>query len=124
LVLGLDFHGVCDTYPEMFEDLSKSIMYSGGKVYIITGAKVTPFLIEDLKNYRIEYTNILSIIDYHAKNGVDIRYDEKGEPWINDDLWNSTKANLCEEYNVDIHIDDSEIYGKYFTGKTKYLLLE
>lgn len=122
-ILGLDYHGVLDKFPDLFGPLSRIILASGGRVYIITGHRLTQEFSDKLKNLGIEYTEILSIIDYHAGIGVKIRYDEKGDPWIDEETWNTAKAVLCERYNVTLHIDDSEIYGKYFTGKTKYLKL-
>jgi hypothetical protein len=122
--LGLDFHGVIDKFPELFSALTKAIMGSKGQVYVITGAKASPELIKALENYGIEYTGILSIVDYHIKIGTLITYDGVGNPWLDNTVWDTTKAKFCEDYKVDLHIDDSKTYGKYFTGKTKYLLLK
>jgi len=123
-VLGLDFHGICDKYPELFSVLSNLVFATGNKVYIITGHKNTPELRSDLEKFGIKYNEVLSVIDYHEKLGTHIWYDEKNTPWIDGELWNKAKAELCEKYGIDLHIDDSEHYGKYFTGKTKYLLLK
>lgn len=122
--LGLDYHGVIDKYPEIFGTLSRLVMASGGQVYIITGHRSTPEFALILEQLGIEYTEVLSVVDFSQRHGVEVRYDEKGDPWIDEEIWNSTKADLCKRYNVDLHIDDSEIYGKYFTEKTKYLLLK
>jgi hypothetical protein len=122
--LGLDYHNVIDKYPEIFGTLSRLLMASGSQVYIITGHAATPEFAQILERLGIEYTEILSIVDYHKRIGTQIRYDEKGDPWIDEELWNSTKADLCKRYKVTMHVDDSEVYGKYFTGETKYLLLK
>lgn len=119
--LGLDYHGVIDKYPELFGMLSRLVMASGGQVYIITGHRATPEFALSLEHLGIEYTEVLSVVDHSQRHGVEVRYDGKGDPWIDEEIWNSTKADLCKRYNVDLHIDDSEIYGKYFTGKTVYL---
>jgi hypothetical protein len=99
-------------------------MASGGQVYIITGHKATPEFALSLKNLGIEYTEILSVVDFNQRLGVKVRYDEKGDPWIDEYIWNSAKADLCKRFDIDLHVDDSEIYGKYFDRKTKYLLLK
>jgi hypothetical protein len=122
--LGLDYHGVIDKYPEHFGPLSRIIMASGGQVYIITGHRATPEFALSLEQLGIEYTEVLSVVDFNQRNGVYVRFDENGNPWIDEELWNSTKADLCKRYDIDLHVDDSEIYGKYFTGKTRYLLLK
>ena len=122
--LGLDFHGIVDKYPELFGTLSRIVMASGGQVYIVTGHRATPEFALSLEQLDIEYTEILSVIDFNQRHGVEVKYDENGNPWINEEIWNSTKADLCKRYNIDLHIDDSEVYGKFFTGKTKYLLIK
>lgn len=120
--LGLDFHGVIDKYPE----LSAATLFAPGdtEVYVVTGSKSTPEFIARLEQYKIIYKAILSITDYHESIGTTIKYDEKGNPWIDEELWNSAKALLCEQNDIDILIDDSEEYGRYFKGKTRYFLLK
>jgi len=122
--LGLDYHGVIDKYPELFGTLSRIITASGGQVYIITGHRATPEFALSLEQLGIEYTEVLSVVDFNQRHGVEVRYDEKGDPWIDEEVWNATKAHLCELYSIDTHVDDSEVYGKYFKGKTKYLLIK
>jgi len=39
---------------------------------------------------------------------------------MDDDIWNKTKAKYCEVMKLDLHIDDSDVYGKYFKD-TVYL---
>ena len=121
--LGLDYHGVCDKYPELFGPLSQTLLAKGDQVYIITGHKNTPEFRSDLEKLGIKYTEIVSVIDYHEKIGSHVWYDERG-PWMDADLWNVSKSTLCEKYDIDIMIDDSELYGQYFVGKTKYILLK
>ena len=38
------------------------------------------------------------------------------------EIWNRTKAEYCAEAGIDMMIDDSPVYGSYFTGKCLYLL--
>lgn len=63
----------------------------------------------------IYYTHIFSIADHHKEKGTVIRYDEKGTPWIDTELWNKTKAEYCADKKIDLHMDDSDIYHKHFT---------
>jgi hypothetical protein len=38
------------------------------------------------------------------------------------EIWNPTKAALCATAGIDIMVDDSPIYGKYFLDvKTQYV---
>jgi len=116
--IGLDIHGVCDANPEFFVELSKLFVNSGHEVIIITGRMKSHGAIEEIEEIGISYTKFYSIVDYHIEMGTEVIYDEKGNPWIDDDLWNRTKAEICEKENIDFHIDDSPIYGQYF--KTSY----
>lgn len=41
---------------------------------------------------------------------------------VEDKLWDSAKARYCKEHGIDIHIDDSTIYKKWFS--TPYCLYD
>ena len=122
--IGLDFHGVIDKYPEELRNLFVTLRNMGKEVYVIIGNKINPEFLADLDHCKISHNGIFSIIGYHESIGTPIRYDERGHPWIEEELWNSTKALLCEQHNIDIHIDDSTIYGCYFKRKNRYFLLK
>lgn len=114
LRIGLDIHGVIDSKPKFFSKYSIRLRAIGHTVYIITGAKITPKLIEKLRNYGMEWDYLLSITDYHvAKKITAVRFDDNGDPWMDQDTWDATKAHICKENKIDILIDDSNIYGKY-----------
>ena len=40
--------------------------------------------------------------------------DEKGRPWMDDDIWDRTKGDYCKKHQIDFCIDDTERYGDYF----------
>lgn len=125
--LGLDVHGVIDDNPQMFSDLTKRLFRSGDifnntcEIHVITGAHATEDLIDRLRNvYKIEYTHIYSIADYHKEKGTNVWYDKKNTPWMESVAWDTSKADYCRRNNIDLHIDDTERYGRYFT--TPFLL--
>ena len=113
--IGLDFHGVITENPVFFSRLSKILCRSGNEVHIITGSMVTSDLLNKLKEYDIEYTHLFSITDYHIKIGTALVGYESNRPVIDDLAWDRTKANYCREKGIDLHIDDSPEYGRYFT---------
>ena len=41
---------------------------------------------------------------------------------VDDILWDSAKANYCKVKKIDLHIDDSPIYQRYFS--TPYCLFD
>ena len=118
--LGLDFHGVCDDKPRIFSILTELLVGAGHEVHIITGEEDTPLLREKLKALRIHYTHLFSIASYHKSIGTKMWNDKKNTPWMDQEIWDVTKAWYCNKHKIDLHIDDSEDYGKHF--KTSYLL--
>jgi len=121
--VGLDFHGVCDKFSEFFSVTTDLLIKYCCEVHIITGSSITKEFKEKLSNLNIKYTHIFSIVDYHESIGTFITYTDKG-PWLDKSLWDRTKADYCKRKNISYHIDDSDIYGKWFKKlrvKTKYL---
>ena len=123
--LGLDVHGVIDEDPEFFSRLSEVTLEQGNEIYIITGREKTPDLVEEIRQkHKMWYTDILSITTFQKKLGTSITYldDRKSQPIMDPTIWNPTKAALCATAGIDIMIDDSLIYGKYFQDiKTQYI---
>ncbi len=116
LKVGLDIHGVIDHDPQRFIALSQT---EGIEVYIITGIK------QELEENFPADLKFISWHSIHAEceaRGYDVRYDEKGRPWVDENLWDPIKADFCKELGIDIMIDDSPVYGKYFDDiSTSYL---
>lgn len=117
--IGLDFHGVIDTEPELFSKLSRACINKGWEVHILTGQEDTPELRKIIENYGIHFTHFFSITTFHKNIGTPITYDEKDNPWMDDFIWDKTKSDYCKGNNINFHIDDSDTYGKYF--ETTYL---
>jgi hypothetical protein len=113
--IGLDIHGVIDTNPKFFAEFSKAIISSGGEVHVITGPKRSA-VEADLKTWGISYTHFFSIVDSVDEDAV--RWEDKDNPWVDSEIWDRRKARYCKEHGIDLHIDDSDEYGKYF--KTPY----
>lgn len=112
--LGIDIHGVIDKRPDVFSKLSRIMKSNGHEVHILTGSKITDSLRKDLKKYDILYDSIFSILDFHSMEGTHMWQDSESNWWIDNDIWNKTKAQYCEVQKIDFHIDDTKIYGKYF----------
>ena len=119
--LGVDLHGVIDASPELFSDLSKVLVASGWEVHIITGPTYEKS-IKEIEKYNICFTNFFSIEDYHKSLGTKITYDNKGNPWMDKNIWDKTKGEYCLREEIDIHIDNTAEYGNYF--KTNFLLFK
>ena len=120
--LGIDIHGTIDACPEFFSKFTKQCHDIGVEIHITTGVKITQEVIDQLKEWEVEYDCLFSITDYHESIGTKIDYDERG-PWIDEETWNRTKGDYCEREGIDVHIDDSPLYGKYFKN-TMYIKFE
>ena len=123
--LGLDIHGVIDSNPESFAFLSQSIINTGGEVHIITGGSWTEELENQIREYGIKWTTHFSVYDYLLDSGIDsigiIQFpDGTIQKKFDFQLWDTIKAGYCKSKNIDLHIDDTEVYSNYFT--TPFLL--
>lgn len=123
--LGLDIHGVIDSNPESFAFMSRSVVAAGGEVHIITGGSWTSILEEQLRGYGIKWTSHFSVYDYLLDSGIDsigtIQFpDGTIQKKFDYHLWDTIKAGYCKSNSINLHIDDTEVYSKYFT--TPFLL--
>jgi hypothetical protein len=123
--LGLDIHGVIDSNPKSFAFMSQSVISNNGEVHIITGGSWTTELEDQLKDYGIQWTSHFSVYDYLVDSGIDsigtIQFpDGTIQEKFDYDLWDTIKAGYCKSNKIDLHIDDTEVYSKYFT--TPFLL--
>ncbi|MBE6445762.1 MAG: hypothetical protein E7019_06940 [Alphaproteobacteria bacterium] len=116
LKIGLDYHGVVDTRIEYFTLFAKEARKRGHQIYIITGGP--KYLVQKkLDQHNFCYDHIFAIVDYfQAKDQVS--YDANGNFHIAEDLWNKAKGEYCRIAGIDLQIDDSLEYAKWF--KTPY----
>ncbi|MEE6206672.1 MAG: hypothetical protein VZR95_01290 [Alphaproteobacteria bacterium] len=116
--IGIDFHGVINTDPEFFQKLSQELLRRRIEIHIISGGPE-----EYIKNYlhdnNIFYSQIWCIYSYYENKGQ-ITVCEDGSFYMDDELWNKAKADYCCRHKIGLHIDDSSVYGRYFT--TPYCL--
>lgn len=131
--VGLDLHGVIDKDPEFFAGLSNELLLGGNEVYVITGQEINDDLFTQLENCGMMkdkwklFNDIISVTTYRKEQGVEIWYldDEKTQPMMNEHTWNTSKALICSEYDIDIMIDDSKNYESFFWDiKTRYIVYD
>lgn len=124
--IGLDLHGIVNTHPEFFSELSKLFVGANHEVHILTGSHLLELKVEeDLKKYGIAYTHIFSIADYHRDNKTEgMWYDEKGDPWVSDENWDKTKAMYCKKHGISFCIDDTARYAKHFETPFGYMSIQ
>jgi len=129
MIIGIDLHGVADTYPEI-KGLLEAIRSGGNQVYVISGPHVDKIVarLEALEfKHKVHYDEILSVVHFLKYYNYEMWQDEKGDWWTSDEDWWSSKAKICLEYNIDIMIDDSERYREWFEKlnvPTKFVLFK
>lgn len=119
--IGIDFHGVIDKAPEFFNKLVCCLLMSNHEVHIITG-ETYETASKILNAYGIGWTHFYSITDDLLNQGKRYKKDKNDRPCFSTIQWNRAKAIYCKEHGIDIMLDDSMIYGKYFT--TPYFKME
>ena len=120
--IGLDFHGVIDSSPELFRVLTRLLLYDDkedNQVHIITGLSKKDA--DKKKEYKgILYTHFYSITDDLEQRGKKTGIDSYGRPCFDKKDWDMAKAIYCKEHKIDLMIDDTERYKKYF--ETPFIL--
>lgn len=116
--IGLDFHKVISADPQFFYRFCLAANAEGFEIYIISGGP-EKYVRQFLRQQQIEYDCLWCIFDYY-KDKEKVIYHSDGSFMMNDEVWNRAKAEYCRAHKIAVHIDDSLIYGKYFT--TPYCL--
>lgn len=112
---GLDIHGVISSDARFWSKFTRLLVNSGHEVHILTGPPLGHEVLGKLKRWQIHYTHIFSIVDYHQKLGT-VMWQDSQERWCMDPThWDPTKAQYCQENGIDLCIDDSPVYGDFFT---------
>ncbi len=111
LKIGLDYHGVIDSNPDYFKEFCCYAKSKGHLIYIISGASKV-FISDVLEQLRLPYDYIFSILDYCLALGYIEQHDNG--LIINNLAWNKAKSDFCRRCNIDLHIDDSDIYLQHF----------
>ena len=114
LKIGFDIHGVLTDAPKLFLALNSALYDAGHEIHILTGSQETSEIHKQLKELGIRWHKFFSITDYHIEQGTKV--DFKGDlPYIDPEIWDTTKAGYCKRECIDLHFDDSMEYVKYFT---------
>ncbi len=118
--IGIDFHGVFNSNTQFFKDFCAYAAEHGFEIHIISGGPKET-IEKFLTLHKIQYTAVWCIFDYFdAKSEVEFLPD--GSFHVDDEKWDSAKAEYCRRNDICVQIDDSTIYGRYFT--TPYCLYD
>lgn len=116
--IAIDIHGVINEAPIFFSAFTDAMINAGHEIHIVTGSYIHNDLKLRLDDWGIKYTTIYSILETREAQGIEITFDENGNPWIDDELWDSAKGEYCKANNIDVIFDDTLKYSKYCNGTT------
>lgn len=119
LKIGLDIHGVANAYSEIFSALTHLLVDNGHEVHIMTGSR-KPLAMKEMEGLGLKWTHFFSITDYHEQIGTEVVNDSDGNPHMSAELWNPTKADYCKKNGIHMLLDDSPVYGKFFSPDNIY----
>jgi len=86
--IGIDVHGVADTIPHFFSELTRILVENGHEVHILTGAEHTDALEYELKHVlKLSWTHFFSTTSFHKVAGTEITYID-GNPYMDNKIWN------------------------------------
>jgi len=131
--IGFDLHGTINVNNRLWKQIIHLLIDSESMhgeiynaIYIISGPPKEQ-IIQELDKYKLNPYNciILSVVDYLKSIGCEMWQDEKGNWWADEDIWWSSKAELCRIHEIDYLFDDKKEYGEYFgpDHPTKFILV-
>jgi hypothetical protein len=124
--IAIDIHGVLDQAPHVVGCLMKFMRREGHEVYILSGPPMEQ-IGRELGEMGIKkgehYDHVFSIVDYLKNSGVEMRQDDKGDWWCEDDDWWSSKGSFCKEAGIDVVFDDSRKYMPNMPAFTEFHLV-
>ena len=113
LVFMFDLHGVLDRMPEVLRPMLGTLKSCGHKVIICSGPAL-PAIERELASLGyvpgVHHDLVLSVVDHLKEGGAQFRYDERGNPWTDDLLWDRAKGELAAREGVNIVVDDTPRY--------------
>lgn len=122
----IDFHGAAQKYPKLFKPFMEDLLDCGNVVTILSGpmrSQIEWELAQAGYERGVHFNHILSVVDWlhYQKDYRDAQFqltkDEHGLWWTDAATWWSSKAKICQEFGIDILIDDQEQYSKYIVDE-------
>ena len=110
--IGVDYHGVINVNPDFFQKFNALAIKQNIDISVISGGHERDVRLY-LEDHHILYNHIFSLLDYFTSKNM-VTFYEDGSFFVANDVWNRAKARYCFENNIDVHIDDSMLYGTYF----------
>ena len=109
--IGIDVHGTIDYDPRAWKLVIDLLLALGHKIHIVSGPEEEK-IIKRLQNLRIPVAGLYieSMADYIKEESGAKYWYKDGSIWTTDEIWWSTKAEICRRRGIDVMIDDQVDY--------------
>ena len=124
--IGVDFHGVLEDCKD--SRTIKLLLYELRNyyfVYIVSGPpmkQLTSELVESGYEIGLHFDAIISTVDFIKSKNIDMWQDKKGDWWTDEKTWNASKSMVCDDYEIDLLIDDMECYRDSLKSNVNFYL--
>ena len=110
--VAFDVHGVLDSF-KYFRDLLKMHHRAGDEVYILSGQLLDDEMKGFIDQHDLPFNKYLSVTGELQDRGVDIDWSS-GLPFVDAEIWNPVKSEICVREGIHILYDDSTVYKDTF----------
>ena len=123
--ISVDLHGTINRYPDKFRKLMEDWKGNGHQVTVMTGppkdeAEDELMILGFVRGKH--YDHVISITEY-LRDFLKVKIKKNEDGLYTDPLnWWPAKGDLCNRFNIDILIDDTQEYGR-FLDKSKTMFL-
>jgi hypothetical protein len=126
--IAFDIHGTISKDPDVFKPMMEALVNSGVEVFIISGPPEEQIRSELTKlgyfeSIHYQRCNVLSVVDYLRFNSsIPMTQDEKGHWWCDDFYWWESKGILCDNFKINMIIDNEMRYKSNMPDITTFIL--
>lgn len=135
---GIDVHGTlaCRTAdglrPSVLSSLLVPLMAAwvkGGDEVLVLSGPPLPVILSELAALGlcpdVHFTGVVSMVDYLREGGSRMWEDPPGSNhwWCDPGEWQEAKGRICNEYGIDIVLDDTEAYRAAMPPCTTFCLV-
>lgn len=109
--IGIDIHGTIDYDPRFWSQAIDLLQALGHTIHIVSGPEEENIM-RRLQDLRIATAGLYieSVADYLKDESGAKYWYENGSIWTTDEIWWSTKAEICRRRGIDLMIDDQVDY--------------
>lgn len=122
--IAFDFHGVLEEYPDKLKSILRPLRIDH-IIIVLSGPPLEQIYAELAKSgyhqgYHYDYA--ISVVDWIKARGVDMKLNEQGSWYCDDEIWWASKAEICKEQHIELLFDDKLEYKEHIVGNNPLFL--